>query len=553
MLVSLHIRQFALMESVDLELGTGMTVFTGETGAGKSILVDALGAVFGTRASADWVRHGADKAEIMAIWEGQNEDVARLLEAHDLDMEDQLILRRIIRADGRSRCFINGIPVPARILRELGNRLLDLHGQHEHQALLQQDFQRQLLDAQLPQTLLQQMEQAFRRWQSLKEKLNRLRQQKNKAVEQAEWMRHELEQLKALAPRAGLAEQLEDTVEKGRRHAQLQQAAAQALAMLDEAEPNARFLMGQAMHALRAMSDYDDDLARAYELVVQADALLEEAAPSLRLVRDTEFDEETLQADEERRMALHEAMRRHQTDEEGLIRLMERLESDLSLAETADWEESRLEEELHEAERAYLALANQLHEQRMQAADKLMHLMRPHLDALALQGMQVRFHILAQPSPEHWTTHGFDRIHLEVMANPGEPWRALNTTISGGELSRFVLALKGCHAMQNAPPIAVFDEVDTGVGGEIGWHIGRVLSAMGQTRQVLVISHLPQVAACADHHVHIEKQTQDQRTVSRLRVLNADERVDELARMLGGGDARALEHAHAMLRAARAT
>ncbi|RMG91702.1 MAG: DNA repair protein RecN [Zetaproteobacteria bacterium] len=397
------------------------------------------------------------------------------------------------------------------------------------------------------------MEQAFRRWQSLKEKLNCLRQQKNKAVEQAEWMRHELEQLKALAPRAGLAEQLEDTVEKGRRHAQLQQAAAQALAMLDEAEPNARFLMGQAMHALRAMSDYDDDLARAYELVVQADALLEEAAPSLRLVRDTEFDEETLQADEERRMALHEAMRRHQTDEEGLIRLMERLESDLSLAETADWEESRLEEELHEAERAYLALANQLHEQRMQAADKLMHLMRPHLDALALQGMQVRFHILAQPSPEHWTTHGFDRIHLEVMANPGEPWRALNTTISGGELSRFVLALKGCHAMQNAPPIAVFDEVDTGVGGEIGWHIGRVLSAMGQTRQVLVISHLPQVAACADHHVHIEKQTQDQRTVSRLRVLNADERVDELARMLGGGDARALEHAHAMLRAARAT
>ena len=553
MLVSLHIRQFALMEAVDLELGAGMTVFTGETGAGKSILVDALGSVFGSRANADWVRHGADKAEIMAVWEGYEEKTARFLEAHDLDADDQLILRRIIRADGRSRCFINGAPVPARVLRELGQRLLDLHGQHDHQALLQQDFQRELLDAQLSRTLLQQTAQAFRQWQSLKDRLRRLRQEKERALKQADWMRHELDQLRAVAPREGLAEELEASVEKGRRHAQLQQAAALALATLDEDEPSARFLMGQAMHALKSVADYDESLARALELVMQADALLEEAAPSLRTVRDAEFDEEAFQAHEERRIALHEAMRRHQTDEKGLVHLMQRLENDLSLAETAAWEESRLEEALLDAERAYVSMANRLHEERQRAADRLVRLIRPHLDALALQDMQVRFRIQGLASSEHWNEHGSDRIHLEVMANPGEPWRALNTSISGGELSRFVLALKGCHAMRNAPPLAVFDEVDTGVGGEIAWHIGRVLSAMAQTRQVLVISHLPQVAAYADRHVNIEKHTRDQRTVSCLRVLNDDERVRELARMLGGGHDRALEHARAMLRSAKAS
>ncbi len=547
MLTSLCIRQFALIEAVDLELGPGMTVFSGETGAGKSMLIDALGAVFGSRATTEWVRHGADKAEIVAVWEGDDPAIRELLEAQDIDCDDTLLLRRTIGADGRSRAFVNGTPVTLRLLQQIGQHCLDLHGQHEHQALLHNDFQRRILDDQLDPALLTAVRTAFHDWHEQRRKLADFHQQSEDTRQQAEWMRLELEKLQELAPEPGLIARLEQEVEQGRHHSQLQQAAAAALMLLDEGEPGSRELLARATHALEACAHLHPALTRSLELLQQADTFISESLPDLRDVLQQPFDEAALQAAETRLMNLHEAMRRHQTDEAGLQALQQRWQQQLEQLDTAGWDLTALQQALQQAEQQYLSAAKQLHEARQQAAEKLTAALRPLLDSLALQGMKVRFHIEAEPQSEHWRDHGRDRIGIDIMANPGEPWKPLNTTISGGELSRFVLALKGCDALQHAPPLAVFDEVDSGVGGETAWCIGELLATMGDKRQVLVISHLPQVAACAHQQIRISKQHREARTLTTIEPIQDRDREGEIARMLGGDNAHSREHARAFL------
>ncbi len=547
MLSSLCVRQFALIEAVDLELGPGMTVFTGETGAGKSMLIDALGAVFGARANADWVRHGADKAEIIAVWEGDDAYIRELLKAQDIDSDDTLILRRTITADGRSRAFVNGIPVPVRLLQQIGRHCLDLHGQHEHQALLQSDFQRRILDDQVDPALLASVHSAFADWHEQRRRLADFHQQSDETRQQAEWMRLELARLQELTPEPGLMERLEHEIEQGRHHSQLQQAAATALMLLDEGEPGSRDMLAKATHALEACAHMHPALAHSLELLQQADTLIAEALPDLREVMQQPFDEQALHAAAERLMNLHDALRRHQTDEAGLLELQQCWQRQLEQLDTAGWDVEALQQALQEAEQHYLAATGKLHEARRQAADALTTSLRPLLDRLALQGMNVRFHIEAEQDADHWHAHGRDRIGIDIMANPGEPWKPLNTTISGGELSRFVLALKGCDALKHAPPLAVFDEVDSGVGGETAWCIGQLLATMGNKRQVLVISHLPQVAACAHQQIRICKQHRDGRTLTTLEPVQASDREGEIARMLGGDDAPSREHARSFL------
>ncbi len=550
MLSELHVRQFALIEDVQLELADGMTVFSGETGAGKSMLVDALGAAFGVRASSDWVRHGFDKAEVSIVLGNIDEALSSLLETLDLGSADDgsLLLRRVIRADGSSRAYVNGSPVPARVLQDIGQLMLDMHGQHEHQSLLRPEFQRSLIDATISGKLKNGVATAWHHWQSEHAALAGLLDARQRGVREEAWMREECARLQGLELYAGIVDELQQQVDGGRCYAQIVDAATRALATLEEEEDDVRSRLAGCLHALQPVADFRPELNEAVGLLNQVDALLGEVAPALRSVLDGEFDAAALQAAEARLMDVHEAMRRNQTDEAGLIALFTELQDKLSRLDTDAWDEDAQRQKLAAAQQDFLTQAAVLSAARIKSGQKLVKDLRPFLDRLALAGMQLEAVVRELPEDESaWGEHGADSVVFMAASNPGEPFRELATVASGGEMSRLVLALKGCGAMRAMPQIAVFDEVDTGIGGETAWCVGELLAAMGEARQVLVISHLPQVAACAVQQVHIFKEERQGRTVSALKKLNATARREELARMLGGVNDRSREHATEML------
>jgi len=555
MLTELKVRQFGLMEDVRLEFSSGMTVFTGETGAGKSLLVDALGAVFGARASADWVRHGAERAELNAVIENSDARLQNLLEEQEMDTDEPLFLRRVINADGRSRAWLNGLAVPLKLLQQIGAICLDLHGQHEHQGLMQPEFQQQLVDSRVDADALQLVRLAFEQLQQARKQLHRLQHQQGESAGQAAWMRSEVEKLSVLDIQEGLQESLISQVEAGQNVAQIQQAGAQALMLLDEGdEGNVRSLLAQASHAIEPVAAYHTGLEAASDLLAQVDALLSEIPPYLNDAQEVALDMQGLQDAEDRLAALREAMRRHDTDEAGLLVLMEGWQQRLSLLDTAEWDEEALSKSVHKAEQDYCTKAKLLSALRAKAIDALVLALRPYLDRLGMAGMQVKIELSClQDQSNAWHASGWDDMTFMLSSNPGEPFRALAQVASGGELSRLVLSLKACGAFIHAPAIAVFDEVDVGIGGETAWCVGELLAAMGKERQVFVVSHLPQVASCAQHQISILKTQREDRTITDLAVLQSDERAAEIARMLGGVDAESLDHAKQMLQKGQMT
>jgi len=549
MLSELHVRQFALIEDVQLDLSGGMTVFSGETGAGKSMLVDALGAAFGARASNDWVRHGFDKAEVSAVLSGIHDTLEKLLSELDLDdSDDTLVLRRVIRSDGSSRAYINGSPVPARVLQDIGNLVLDMHGQHEHQSLLRPEFQRGLIDSSIPKSLKKGVAAAWRDFLEQRAALAYVVESQQRGVREEAWMREECARLKGLELYAGVCDELQQQVDGGRHYAQIADAAAQALNVLEEEEGDVRSRLAACLHALQPVADFRAELGETVDLLNQVDALLGETAPNLRAVLDNEFDAAGLQAAESRLMDIHEAMRRNQTDEAGLLTVFAELEDKISRLDTGMWDEDEQRQKLDAARQTFLAQSAAVSKARIKSGQKLVKDLRPFLNKLALAGMQLEVVVQERPKEESaWGEFGADSVTFMAASNPGEPFRELAAVASGGEMSRLVLALKGCGAMRVMPQIAVFDEVDTGIGGETAWCVGELLAAMGEARQVLVISHLPQVAACAGQQVHIFKEERQGRTVSELRTLSDSARQEELARMLGGANERSREHAQEML------
>ena len=549
MLTELKVKQFGLMEDMRLEFSSGMTVFTGETGAGKSLLVGALGAVFGARSSADWVRHGAERAELNAVIENDDGRLQGLLQEQAMDSDEPLFLRRVINADGRSRAWLNGVPVPLKLLQQIGSICLDLHGQHEHQGLMKPEYQQQLVDSRVDVAVLQGVKLAFETLQQARKQLHQLQHQQGENAGQAAWMRAELEKLSVLDIQTGLEQSLIAQVEAGQNVAQIQQAGAQALMLLDEGdEGNVRSLLAQASHAIEPLAAYHHGLEAASDLLAQVDALLSEIPPYLNDAQEVVLDMDELQAAEDRLAILREVMRRHECDETELLALMEDWQQRLSLLDTAQWDEEALSESVNKAEQDYCAKANVLNSLRAQAIDELVAALRPYLDRLGMAGMQVKVELSpSQDDAKAWHSSGWDYMSFMLSSNPGEPFRALAQVASGGELSRLVLALKACGAFIHAPAIAVFDEVDVGIGGETAWCVGELLAAMGKERQVFVVSHLPQVAACAQHQISILKTQREGRTITDLMLLQSHERDAEIARMLGGVDAESLDHARQML------
>ncbi len=547
MIVSLHVQQFALFEHIELELQQGMTVFTGETGAGKSILVDALGAVFGARANVDWVRHGADKAEIIAEIESNDNRLLDMLSEQDIDVDDGIIIRRVITSEGRSRAWINGVPTSAGILKHIGSICFDLHGQHEHQTLMQPEFQQQIIDARVAQSIKDKVSSTHSALTNINKRLNDLHGNRNDAIQKEAWMREELVRLEALNIEEGLEESLDTECDAMRNIEQVQQAAATALNLFDEQEVNVRSLLGEISHQVSAVAEHHVSLKEADDLLNQMDALASEVTPYLQDVLNTHVDMSALQQTEDRLADLRAAKRRHDTDEAGLLALMQSWLNALSALDTASWDEEALKSEQAQCEAAYQEAAQALHDARIKAANILIKNLRPFLDQLGLKNMQLQASIVAQDDKQAWKEDGWDNISLLAAANIGEPFKSLADTASGGELSRLVLALKGCGALENEPDTAIFDEVDVGIGGETGWCVGELLKNMGKDRQVFVVSHLPQVAVCAHQHIAIQKSVVDNRTKTELSPLADEAKEQEIARMLGGVNHESLNHAQTML------
>jgi DNA repair protein RecN (Recombination protein N) len=552
MLMNLQVRDFAIIDRIDIEFDPGMTVLTGETGAGKSILVDALGLVLGERGSAQLVRDGARRAEFAAEF-----DVAELgavrawLEEQSLDLDDECILRRVIGTDGRSRAFINGNAVPIGQLKSLGELLLDIHGQHFHQSLSRRAVQRDILDhfgGLLD--LRAEVAASFTSWQAIAEHLRALREAESDRASRLDLLGFQLQELDALAIGPGEVAELAAERQKLKHGSRLAEGVGIALECLyDSDAANANSLVAEAIHATEKLVQYDATLEPVLEMLNSASIQVSEAADSLRRYSESiDMDPQRRDRVEERLDAIQAVARKHRTTAEELPDLHERLRNEHDELSHAEERGRQLDEEAAAAKATYLALADRLSGERRKAASRFSAAVSSAMAGLGMPGGKFEV-ALARRDEDDARPWGMDAIEFLISANPGQPMQPLARIASGGELSRMSLAIQVIASDGSAIPTMVFDEVDSGVGGGVAEMVGRRLQELGTGRQVLCVTHLPQVASLADQHFRISKVTDGQTTRTGIKALGKEERIEELARMLGGVEItqKTLDHAAEML------
>jgi DNA repair protein RecN (Recombination protein N) len=552
MLGSLYVRDIAIVKSLELEFGDGLTVLTGETGAGKSILIDALALVLGGRADAGVVRPGADRAEVSASFALRSDtEGAAWLAEHELAADGECVLRRVVERDRPSKGFINGRPVPIQMLRELGEFLVDIHGQHEHQSLLRRDAQRQILDdyAGLGDALAQ-LRTRYEEIRTVEARLEALKQQAADRGARLDLLQHQVKELEALALKSGEISGIEEEHSRLANGAELLQGVQTAVqALYEDDESSVSQLLAKVNGRLEGLAHFDTRLGETVALLNEAAIRVDEAASRLHHYLDgLDLDPGRLQWLEARLAAIHDLARKHRSRPEELPALLERLRTELADVEDIDGNLGRLESTLAESREAYADVARRVSRARKQAAGKLAGAITERMQELGMGGG--RFEIELAPLPDgEIGAHGLERIEFLVTANPGLPPKPLAKVASGGELSRISLALQVVTARLGRIPTLVFDEVDVGVGGRVAEIVGRELRTLGENRQVLCITHLPQVAALGQHHLQAAKQAQDGATVVEVKRLKNAERVHEIARMLGGVEIskKTIAHAQDML------
>ncbi|NNF51547.1 MAG: DNA repair protein RecN [Gammaproteobacteria bacterium] len=554
MLAFIQIHNFAIIDEAELELEEGLTVLTGETGAGKSILVDALGLALGDRADAGSLRHGATRGEIVASFQ-LTDDSAALgwLKDQELDAEGECMVRRTLTSNGRSRAFINSRAVPLGTLRELGEYLADIHGQHEHQSLVRPAVQRQILDhlGGKP-ALVRDVMSAFRDWSARRQELAALAEQDADRASRLELLQYQVKELGALAPSDGEMTALDDEHRRLASAGQLAEGVQQALVKLgsqDNDIDGASELLGKAERALHELAEIDPALGDAVSLVQEAAIQIGESVDRLqRYAESLEMDPSRLDWVEARIASLLDVGRKHRVEPSELPALAKRLADELELLESADARLEALEAELGQAEHTFTIAAGKLSRLRKRTARKMSDEISTMMQALGMQGG--RFEVIVEPRNDAAPSeHGVDEIEFRVTANPGHPPGPLGKVASGGELSRISLAVQVIAADATPTGCLVFDEVDAGVGGGVAEIVGRRLRQLGKTRQVLCVTHLAQVASQAHHHVRVSKITDGKTTRTALKPLTKQESVEEIARMLGGVEItrRTREHAREMI------
>jgi DNA repair protein RecN (Recombination protein N) len=555
MLTHLQIRDFAIVEAVELELEPGFTALTGETGAGKSILVDALLLAVGGRADSGAVRHGAERAEVSAAFDlGRNDAARAWLAGQSIEHEGEAHLRRVVAADGRSRAYINGQAVPVQSLRALGEQLVDVHGQLEFQSLSRRGYQRELLDDSGGLAAeCATVRSAFHAWRALEQQRIAIEEHGRDREHRLEVLAHYVAELDALDPKPGEAA---DLAEERRRVAglgRLVDGTRQLEQLLATDETGAAAAIARSQSVLRQLMGIDQALGPTAALVDEAAIACREALASLgRYTQSLESDPARQEFVESRLAAFEAAARKHRVDVGELPTLRERLSAELAGLHDSTVSAADLQRRSAEALVAYESAARELSGRRCAIAAVLDRKVTGLMQDLGMRGgiFETRVELTA---PLTRSETGADEVEFLVSANPGQPARPLAKTASGGELSRISLALQVATLDAAHLPCLVFDEVDAGVGGAVAEMVGRQLRTLAGSGQVLCVTHLPQVASQADRQVRVSKRTTRGVTRTALEVLDGENRVEELARMLGGASVtdRAREHAREMLESAR--
>ena len=555
MLIRLQIRDFAIIEAIELELHAGLTVLTGETGAGKSILVDALQLLAGGRGGPEMIRHGAERADIIATFDLRQcpAGLARWLQEQSIEGGEELIVRRVLSSDGRSRAYLNGQSVPLQLLREVGSILIDIHGQHEFQSLTRSAAQRELLDGYGKlEPLAGQVGIAFRVWREMLERTLELESRARDREAKLDLLKYQAGELRALGLEAGEVERLNDEWARLANRGRLAEAAQTALAALYQGEEcNAQASVSRALQSLRAGAGVDPKLAPVVALAEEAAVQISEAARELERYSDSlEIDTARQQEVERRLAAIEELARKHRVTPLELLPRGAQLAAELEALERAEIDLAVLRKELAAALQRYRDQAQELSTKRTAAAASLAENVTEHMQTLGMSGGRLEVGVAQSRSGEP-AQHGIDDIELRVSTNPGQPPRALAKIASGGELSRLSLAVQVAGSTEETRCM-VFDEVDSGIGGAVAEIVGRELRALAARGQVLCVTHLPQVASQGHHHLRVTKSTKGKTTRTAVTELSEEERIEELARMLGGVDvtSKAREHAKEMLQVA---
>ncbi|HRX89285.1 MAG TPA: DNA repair protein RecN [Steroidobacteraceae bacterium] len=552
MLTHLQIRDFAIIDQVELELRAGLTVLTGETGAGKSIMVDALALLAGGKGGAEVVRAGSERAELAATFQVPKAAKAlrALLAEQSVELDDELSVRRVIASDGRSRAYVNGVSVPIQLLKTVGGHLIDIHGQHEFQSLTRATAQRELLDEYGGNLeLAEKVAAAHASWLDLVNRTAELEGRARDRDARLELLRYQVGELQALDLQPDELPQLLDERTRHSNRGRLAAAAQAAVSLLYDAEEgSAHAAASRALTGLKTLANIDERLGAVIPMIDSGLIQIQEAARELsRYLETLELDPARQDAIEKRLAAVEELSRKHRVPAADLPGRAALVQAELAELERADSNLASLRKEQTAALESYRKLAQQLTACRVTAARSLSKDITSRMQTLGMAGGRFLIDVSPSASGEP-SAHGLDSLEFRVTANPGQPLRSLAKVASGGELSRLSLAVQvSCAAEESR--CMVFDEVDAGVGGAVAEIVGRELKAFGHRGQALCVTHLPQVASQGHHHLRVAKLTDGKTTRTAVAELTMDERAEELARMLGGLEVtgKAREHAREML------
>lgn len=561
MLSSIQIKDFAIIDRIELELSPGMTALTGETGAGKSIMVDALLFVVGGRAGTEIIRHGCDKAEVTASFVvGQNPQTDIWFKEQDLEHGGECVLRRLMSSDGRSRAWVNGQAMPVQALRQLGETLVDVHGQMEYQSLMKRSAQRELLDQHGNHGEL--LNTVATSWQTLKAlrlqraETERSAQDRN---ERLNLLRYHLSELDALAPQADEVTELTAERQRHAHSGKLAQGVRELAELLREADNNdAEQILSRALSVARQLGSIDPRLTDTIQLLDEALIACREAANAVQHY-EAELDADPARQEwvEQRLAALEAAARKHRVEVNDLLQVQKNCRQEVARLETLEFTLEQLNTQIATANQRFTKDCQVLSKARSHAASALSERVGNLMQGLGMPGG--RFEVQARTlSSDEAGEQGADEVEFMVSANPGQPLKPLAKVASGGELSRISLSIQ-VAAVESIPcPTLVFDEVDAGVGGGVAEMVGRQLRALaergrGEGAQVLCVTHLPQVASQAHAQVRVAKLTDGKHTRTTLETLSTDARIEEIARMLGGAQVSDMARSHAAEMLAAAT
>lgn len=543
MLRHLSIRDFVIVAALDLEFDSGFTVFSGETGAGKSILIDALALALGERADASVVRTGSGRADISAEFT-PHDRVARWLDEHAFDADDTVMLRRVVDANGRSRAFINGTSATLAQLREVGEMLVDIHGQHAHQLLMRADAQRELFDTHAGLAAdAAAVARGYRAWRDATHAIDAAQAHERERQLEREKLAWQLAELDKLAPQPGEWDEITAEHKRLTHSANLIDGVQGALGAISESDDAMLTQLGAIVSRLRSFAEYDPALNDALASLEPAEIQLQEASYSLsHYAQRLDLDPDRLAQVETRLDALHSTARKFRLPPETLHDEHEARRAQLAELDAAA-DLSALQAVADKAKQAYLADAQKLSKARAQAAKALGVAVTTGMQELSMAGGS--FEVALVPLAEGGA-HGLEQVEFRVAGHAGVPLRPLAKVASGGELARISLALAVIASAASPTPTLIFDEVDTGIGGGVAEVVGRLLHQLGQMRQVLCVTHLPQVAARGDHHFQVAKgEDGEGGTVSTVVPLDRASRIEEVARMLGGLEITATTRKHA--------